>query len=94
MTGKANLPVPSAHPFETSPLLGTRQQTKSWGQLVNELNQEENVDLDSQVTAGSSTEDVRTSPEDSAQAARQREFMYFPFRISGFTICLQQAVHT
>jgi hypothetical protein len=73
MTGKANLSVPSAHPFETSPLLGTRQQTKSWGQLVRDLEQEDNVDLDSQVTAGSSLEDVRNLPEGPVQSAVQRE---------------------
>lgn len=86
MTGKATQPVHSLHPFETSPLLGTRQQTQSWGQLVRELDRDENVDLDNEYTAESSLENVRNPPEESVQSARQREFLIKPFRFMPLTL--------
>lgn len=75
MTGKASPPAHSLHPFESSPLLGTRQQTQSWGQLVRELDQDDGVDLNNGNTAESSLENVRSPPEESAQLPRQRELM-------------------
>lgn len=48
------------HPFESSPLLGTRPPTKSWGQLVQSLdNDAENLDGNSE-TAGSDEEQQAT----------------------------------
>jgi hypothetical protein len=60
MTGKgANTTLPQ-HPFESSPLLGTRQQTQSWGHLVRELEQEDRVDLDN----GNDVESMSDTAED------------------------------
>lgn len=73
----------SLHPFETSPLLGTRQQTQGWGQLVRELDQDDNVDLD-EYTAESSLENVRSPPENPEQSARQREFSIKAFQLHAF----------
>ena len=46
MTGKTANPSLSQHPFESSPLLGTRQQTQSLGHLARELEQENRMVLD------------------------------------------------
>lgn len=77
-TGKALDARLSQHPFESSPLLGTRQQTQSWGHLVRELEQEDRVDLDHgrDVESLSDTaEDVSAEP--SLPLPKTRELKYF-----------------
>lgn len=60
MAGKGVHSTLPQHPFESSPLLGTRQQTQSWGHLVRELEQEDRVDLDN----GHDVESLSDTAED------------------------------
>ena len=65
MTGKTANSSLGQHPFESSPLLGTRQQTQSWGHLVRELEQESRVDLDGgcdMESLSDTAEDASTEP--------------------------------
>lgn len=72
------------HPFESSPLLGTRPPTKSWGQLVQTLdNDTEHLDGASDAAVSEDGQQDTTAMKASATPKRHGQF----FRLVQLTCC-------